>query len=185
MKLRARAKSMAVFVCGAFRQLQKTKSTCDFRTVVCICFVSSFIAHHIVFLRILFSNETFVLSLSRCRACAISPGEIPAQSCFNDHPLEYVSDPLHSAPKDVNYPERAYIPNSSTRPWNYQHRYKLPSGVSGDNVLIQWKYITANSCNPPGYDNYPFPSGFLPGNVATCGALVSSRSRPLAYDLFA
>ena len=147
------------------------------------CFVPSLIAHNIVFLRILFSTKTFVLSLSRCRACAINPGEIPTQSCFDAHPLEYVSDPLHSAPKDVNYPERAYIPNGSTRPWNYQHRYKLPGGLSGDNVLIQWKYITANSCNPPGYDNYPFPSGFAPGDIATCGSpSVSSRSRPLADD---
>merc|ERR1712156_928875 len=31
--------------------------------------------------------------------------------------------------------------------------YKLPEGVCGEKVLLQWRYITANSCFPPGYRN--------------------------------
>jgi hypothetical protein len=43
------------------------------------------------------------------KACSISPGEIPSQACFDANPLEFVSDELYGAPKDVNFPERAYI----------------------------------------------------------------------------
>merc|ERR1712156_1217419 len=32
-------------------------------------------------------------------------------------------------------------------------KYKLPEGACGTNVLLQWRYITANSCFPPGYKN--------------------------------
>jgi hypothetical protein len=34
--------------------------------------------------------------------------------------------------------------------------YKIPEGIGdieGDKVLMQWRYITANSCQPPGYKN--------------------------------
>lgn len=26
--------------------------------------------------------------------------------------------------------------------------FKLPEGVTGEKVMLQWKYITANSCSP-------------------------------------
>ena len=41
----------------------------------------------------------------------------------------------------------------------YRFKYKLPDDVSG-RVLLQWYYITANSCSAPGYDSYPFPTGW-------------------------
>jgi len=43
------------------------------------------------------------------KACPVSPGEIPSQGCFDANPLEFVSDELYGAPKDVNFPDRAYI----------------------------------------------------------------------------
>lgn len=41
--------------------------------------------------------------------CPIQYGEEPTGDCFEDYPLEFISDPLYGAPKDANYPNRAYI----------------------------------------------------------------------------
>ena len=41
----------------------------------------------------------------------------------------------------------------------YKFKYKLPDNISG-RVLLQWYYITANSCSAPGYNSYPFPLGW-------------------------
>jgi len=113
------------------------------------------------------------------RACPIGYGEVATKECFETYPLEFVKDDLYNAPKDPNYPERAYIPLSShstvkdsAGKYLYTHTYKLPDNLSGDLVLIQWRYVTANSCLPEGYDSYPWPAvGFHPGNLGTCGPL--------------
>ena len=47
------------------------------------------------------------------KACPLSESETPDEACFDAHPLEFVSDELYSAPKDVAYPGRAYIAPSS------------------------------------------------------------------------
>ena len=41
----------------------------------------------------------------------------------------------------------------------YKFKFKLPSDVSG-HVLLQWYYITGNSCTAAGYNNYSFPAGW-------------------------
>jgi hypothetical protein len=52
-------------------------------------------------------------------------------------------------PKDTNYPERgmfAGMPNGAQGgKMEFAFRFKLPMGISGEKVLLQWKYITANS----------------------------------------
>ena len=52
--------------------------------------------------------------------------------------------------KDPTYPERAYYSNDQSE---FKFTYKLPEGVCGEKVLLQWRYITANSCFPRGYKN--------------------------------
>ena len=108
------------------------------------------------------------------KACPISSGQQPTQACFDANRLRFISG--HGANFDPNYPDRAYIPpappgtqaaNGSGR-WDYQYRFQLPAGLSGDRVLLQWHYMTANSCIPPGYDRYNFPSGWHPGNLGAC-----------------
>ena len=47
------------------------------------------------------------------KACPISFGEVPQQSCFDNNPLEFISDVLYGAVQDPNYPERAYIAPSN------------------------------------------------------------------------
>ena len=108
------------------------------------------------------------------KACPISSGQQPTQACFDANRLRFISG--HGANFDPNYPDRAYIPpappgtqaaNGSGR-WDYQYRFQLPAGLSGDRVLLQWYYMTANSCTPDGYDRYNFPSGWHPGNLGAC-----------------
>lgn len=75
-------------------------------------------------------------------------GENPDQDCMWDNPLTLIRDELYGGPTDSTYPERAYFKNDA---YDFKFTYKLPEGVCGEKVLIQWRYITANSCFPPGY----------------------------------
>ena len=106
------------------------------------------------------------------KACPIQPGEVPTQACFDAYPLEFVEDKIYNAPKDTNYPERAYIPESGN---DFTHTFKLPANLSGDLVLIQWVYVTANSCLPPGYHDYPFPPGFPTRSAGNCGSSLGEQ----------
>ena len=106
------------------------------------------------------------------KACPIKPGEVPTQACFDAYPLEFVEDKIYNAPKDTNYPERAYIPESGN---DFTHAFKLPANLSGDLVLIQWVYVTANSCLPPGYHDYPFPPGFPTRSAGDCGSSLGEQ----------
>jgi hypothetical protein len=116
------------------------------------------------------------------KACPISsPGQAATQACFDANKLRFVSG--EGANYDPNYPERAYIPpvppgtqnldgsGVNGYLWNYRYRFQLPPQTSGDLVLLQWHYVTANSCLPPGYNAYQFPSGWHPGNLSVCGPL--------------
>ena len=71
---------------------------------------------------------------------------------------------------DEQYPERAYIAPASVVQYTqategvqpvvgaqYKMKFKLPEGVFGNVVLLQWYYLTANSCKHEGYANYTFP----------------------------
>ena len=107
------------------------------------------------------------------KICPILSGEVPTQACFDENPMTFVSG--QGANFDPNYPERAYIPLSSGN-WNYSYKFKFPDGLSGDLVLLQWHYVTANSCTPSGYKEYNWPSGndwHMAANliVGSCGTL--------------
>ena len=114
------------------------------------------------------------------KACAINPGEVATQQCFDSNKLTFVEDVLYGSHPDPDYPDRVYIPRTDFSDLNegkggyvYRHRYKLPEGLLGDLVLLQWHYITANSCYADqGYLNYDFPVGFeSPYNVAVCKSI--------------
>ena len=82
----------------------------------------------------------------------------------------FIEDSLYDAPVDPLYPGRAYIPRTdypgfsrgSNGDYYFHHKFKLPEGLEGGLVLIQWYYLTANSCLPEGYDTYNFPEYFYP-----------------------
>jgi len=93
-------------------------------------------------------------------ACAKgqTPEWPPADStCFNnpDNYLTFDSDPKYDMPADRVHPERGYyFGGESHGRGDFEMKFKLPAGVFGSQVLLQWKYITANSCKPPGYTEY-------------------------------
>ena len=130
-------------------------------------------------------NGHFVL-----KACPISPGQTATQACFDRNPLRFVSG--ENANPHPNYPDRAYLPpaNPPNAPngahpqfasggrWSYRYKFQLPQGLSGDLVLLQWHYITGNSCLPPGYNTYNWPAGWNPGNLATCVEIPTSSNGP-------
>jgi len=95
------------------------------------------------------------------RACPMGRGS--TQECFDANVLEFVEDLAYSMPKDEDHPERGYYYGSSDfNNEGFSMRFKLPEGLVGEEVLLQWWYITANSCYPPGYDGYYAANSFLP-----------------------
>jgi len=102
------------------------------------------------------------------------PMAVPTQECFDAYKLTFVEDELYGAPPDPNYPERAYIAPAMVAQWTsgvgpveqpvlgaeYKMKFQLPEGLNGEVVLIQWYYLTANSCKHEGYADYEFPSSW-------------------------
>ena len=101
------------------------------------------------------------------KACPISPGQTASQACFDSNRLRFVSGPRGG---DANYPYRAYFPPFTGPvypgpPLNYWYKFQLPQGLSGDLVLLQWHYVTSNSCFPPGYTTGTYNTPF---NLNSC-----------------
>lgn len=116
-------------------------------------------------------------------ACPISPphNKIPTQECFDQHKLTFVSDLIHNANYDPRYPERAYLaPVSDAENYvldlgatkgvmDYSFNMLLPKDLYGDVVLIQWYYLTANSCYHEGYQEYNWPSEWHINDATSSG----------------
>ena len=107
------------------------------------------------------------------RACPLEgPDSVPTQDCFDGHPLTLVEDVSGGLPIDPAHPGRTYLPPrnvmesgvGSPSGLAMRHRYRLPPGLNGRRVLIQWHYVTANTCHDAGYDayDYPWPRVALP-----------------------
>ena len=89
-------------------------------------------------------------------ACPIVFGEIASQACFDENQLTFIEDMAWNANFDPNHPERAYIapmnpgyilnPSSSVKVMDFSFKMRLPPKLYGEIVLIQWYYLTANSC---------------------------------------
>ena len=69
------------------------------------------------------------------------------QNCMFDHPATMIEDLTYGTLPDSRFPERGFIGPGL----NFKHKYRLPMGVYGNKVLLQWRYVTANSCIPEGY----------------------------------
>ena len=115
----------------------------------------------------------FIFSICPISADTV-PMEIPTEECFANNQLMFMKDELYVAPIDEQYPKRAYIAPASVVQYTqamegvqpvvgaqYKMKFKLPEGVSGDVVLLQWYYLTANSCKHEGYENYNFPEDHI------------------------
>lgn len=107
-------------------------------------------------------------------ACPIGhDNQIPTAECFKQHKLIFVSDELYHANVDKRFPERVYLAPASQLQWinegptiqpvtgaPYKFQLQLPQGLHGEVVLLQWYYLTANSCKHVGYDGYDFPESW-------------------------
>jgi hypothetical protein len=108
-------------------------------------------------------------------ACPIESTEtIPTKECFEANRLTFVKDLLYGAPFDTNYPERAYVApstiemrvNSDIEEFKdamlFKYTLKLPPGLSGELVLLQWYYVASNTgCIHEGYEEYDFPEEWI------------------------
>ena len=89
------------------------------------------------------------------RACVIDDND--DSSCTlpehfpDENELIFVEDLVYDTSqremfKDDNWPGRGYYSGGEAGGTkDFTHRYRLPEGIVGDKVLLQWKYITANS----------------------------------------
>ena len=76
-------------------------------------------------------------------------GNASTQDCFVRNPMTMVRDLKYNGPRDPSYPQRGYV--GSNRAETFRFRYRLPDGIVGNQVMMQWRYVTANSCLPRGY----------------------------------
>ncbi|KNC82635.1 hypothetical protein SARC_05075, partial [Sphaeroforma arctica JP610] len=107
------------------------------------------------------------------------------QSCLNEHVLQRADDDSHISPIDPVHPERYYLEpqcaeitkgltaadiaaasSFNVHTFHYM-KYQIPSTVACDLCIIQWYYVTANSCNPPGYKNR-YDHGDWPTTYSHC-----------------
>ena len=117
-------------------------------------------------------------------------GRASTRECLEKYPLEFVSDVAHGMPKDPNHPERAYYAGGAG--WNgheFAFEFKLPEDLVGQEVLLQWRYISANSCSPPDYHAYfsgnnaegvELPDEYWNGSVPPCAAIPDDGNQAVA-----
>ena len=74
-------------------------------------------------------------------------GDASTTECFKQNPLTFLEDLIFGGPADDHYPSRGYVAPAV----DLKMKYRLPMGVHGPKVMVQWRYVTANSCMPPGY----------------------------------
>lgn len=123
------------------------------------------------------------------RACVVDdadPNKCTTPEEFVRNELHFISDNREGGlnppmPADPSYPERGmYAGGQGGATKDFSFEYRLPMGISGEKVLLQWKYITANSCSPPGYAEYFAAHPDLPESYWTQG--VSECTPPYPND---
>ena len=119
------------------------------------------------------------MELKACVLDDLPPGTGPTQECFDAYNATFVRDESgDDMPADPYYPERGYYSGGQSGDKNqFTMVFKLPKGAYGSRVLLQWRYITANSCSPPGYARY-FADNNLPGSYWTQGVTTCSVPYP-------
>lgn len=113
-----------------------------------------------------------------CDASTLSDPRTVTWACLSQHLLQRVSVPGEISPVDVNHPDRYYAEPECAPGYNktMKMRYRMPSTITCERCVMQWWWVTANSCNPPGYHNRsPQPDHVASGcqwwqsNLPACG----------------
>lgn len=132
-------------------------------------------AHHNGFI------EFHICDVSKCEGGDIS------ESCFRDghcHRLRRAANPIcdsgeipRCGPIDPRYPGRWYLPCSvlQTSRGNIERfgglegtiQYLLPKDLYCEHCVLQWYWTTANTCNPPGVEEY-FTDNFTKPEWGNC-----------------
>ena len=115
-----------------------------------------------------------------CRIEGTTPEDERAQlseQCFDEHVLEQADVGGAQSPGTARY----FIGPTSDN-WNYKIKYQLPDGLSCDGIdarcVLQWHYVTGNSCDPPGTPS-KYGSSQLPVCSSGDGAVPEVRSSSL------
>lgn len=100
-----------------------------------------------------------------CKISGTSAADETSQltdACFNQNVLVQANVAGAQAPGD------AYLHLGSVNNGTYTTYYQLPSGLTCDGVtsrcVLQWYYLTGNSCNPPNE-----PAQYASAGLNTCG----------------
>ncbi len=56
---------------------------------------------------------------------------------------------------DPSYPDRGYFwGGENASDYEFVMTFRIPDDLVGLETIIQWKYVDASECNPPGYSKY-------------------------------
>ncbi len=87
-----------------------------------------------------------------------------SEQCFDQHKLKQADVDGAQSPGTARY----FIGPTSDS-WNYKIKYQLPDGLTCDGIdsrcVLQWHYVTGNSCDPPGT-----PSQYGSGQLPVCSS---------------
>jgi hypothetical protein len=80
--------------------------------------------------------------------------------------------------QDPNHPERGYYwGGQQANGADFTMKFRIPASLVGEQVMMQWHYITANSCSPPDYAGYfggtnslneELPEEFWSAGISNC-----------------
>jgi hypothetical protein len=88
-------------------------------------------------------------------------GDELSQTCLNKYMLQRDQNDPSISPYDPKFPGRYYmIPTcyGEAKSMNQTMRYKLPAGLACEHCVLQWYWVTANSCHGGGYSGVNFPT---------------------------
>jgi hypothetical protein len=101
-----------------------------------------------------------------CDKAGQDPGAETDAECLNQYHLQRAPDLDNEvSPIDPNHPERYYVPpqcalsksGPNSQPIVENMRFMLPDDLFCEHCVLQFVYVTGNSCNPNGYAEYNWP----------------------------
>lgn len=89
-----------------------------------------------------------------CDAAKLSDPKTVTWACLDENVLKRVSVPGEVSPVDPKYPERYYLEPECSPGYNKNvtMKYQVPSTLTCERCVMQWWWVTGNTCNPPGYE---------------------------------
>eukprot|EP00951_Prasinocladus_malaysianus_P049418 scaffold669665_cov46-Prasinocladus_malaysianus.AAC.1 len=90
---------------------------------------------------------------------SLGPEHLMPSFRFEDN-YTYSAQPIDPAAPHKFFlnPVCAFPQDQSVRGYRMTGHFKLPDGVTCEQCVLQWWWITGNSCVPPGYRHFDFPS---------------------------